>query len=225
MVFIVRQTQKTDKNDALAIFQATFLPDVTYIGGKNVEQQQLQSIRRLRELTVKRRDATQKQLISLLVELNIKIVNRRGGIISAIEDVLEDATNALTAQCRKAIYLTQEHPKDLFESLRHYDNCLESAATSHPESKKLMQLEGAGVTSAIDLYITLGCAEISVFNKGREASACIGLTPIQDSSGGKVALGSIGKFTKNSRLRSQLVCDATCDEKESKKRTWDTRIS
>ena len=223
LVSIVRKNQKTDKNDALAIVQATFLPDVTYIGGKTVEQQPLQSIKRLRELTVKQSDATQKQLISLLLELNIKIANRRGGIVSAIEDVLEDATNALTAQCRKAIYLAKEHLKDLFESLRHYDDCLESSATSHPECKKLMQLEGVGATNTINLYIALGCAEIGVFNKGRDASACIGLTPIQHSSGGKVVLGSIGKFTKNSRLRSQLVCGATAAVQHAMKRKVKTK--
>jgi hypothetical protein len=78
LVSVVRQNQKTDKNDALAIVQTTFMPDITYIGGKTVEQQQLQSIKRLRELAVKQPDASQKQLIALLFELNIKISSRKG---------------------------------------------------------------------------------------------------------------------------------------------------
>ena len=45
----------------------------------------------------------------------------------------------------------------------------------------------------INLYLALGCWEIGVFSKGKDASACIGLTPIQHSSGGLVKLGSIGK--------------------------------
>ena len=71
LVSVVRQNQKTDKNDALAIVQAASLPDVTFIGGKNVEQQQLQSIKRLRELAIKQRDASQKQIVALLSKLNI----------------------------------------------------------------------------------------------------------------------------------------------------------
>ena len=47
-----------------------------------------------------------------------------------------------------------------------------------------------------------------MFSKGKDASACIGLTPIQYSSGGKVKLGSIGKYVKNSMLRSNLVVGA-----------------
>lgn len=39
LVSAVRQNQKTDKNDALAIIQAALLPDVTFIRGKTVKQQ------------------------------------------------------------------------------------------------------------------------------------------------------------------------------------------
>ena len=48
LVATVRQNQKTDKNDALAIIRAAQLPDINFIKGKNVEQQQLQSLIRLR---------------------------------------------------------------------------------------------------------------------------------------------------------------------------------
>ena len=80
LVATVRQNQKTDKNDALAIIQTASLPDVTFIGGKTFEQQQLQSIKRLRELAVKQQGSSHKQLVSLLLELNIRISNRKGGI-------------------------------------------------------------------------------------------------------------------------------------------------
>lgn len=56
LVSTVRQNQKTDKNDALAIVQASLLPDVQFISGKNIEQQQLQSILRMRELSVKQKN-------------------------------------------------------------------------------------------------------------------------------------------------------------------------
>ena len=223
LVSVVRQNQKTDKNDALAIVQTTFMPDVTFIGGKTVEQQQLQSIKRLRELTVKQRDASQKQLIALLFELNIKISNRRGGIISAIEGVLEDATNGLSTECRRAIFLAKENLKALLEAVRHYNDCMENSVNTHPVCKKLMKLEGVGPMNAINLYIALGCAEIGAFSKGKDASACIGLTPIQHSSGGMVKLGSIGKHTKNSILRSQLICGATAAVQHAVKRKAKTK--
>lgn len=71
-----------------------------------------------------------------------------------------------------------------------------------------MKLEGVGTLNAINLYIALGCAEVGSFIKGKDASACIGLTPVQYSSGGKTKLGSIGSYVKNSTLRSQLITGA-----------------
>lgn len=208
LVSTVRQNQKTDKNDALAIVQAASLPDVTFIGGKTVEQQQLQSIKRLRDLAVKQQAASQKQLVSLLLELNIRISNRKSGIISAIEGVLEDAENGLSVECRAAIHTAKEQLRALIKSAHRYDDCLEKSVSTHPDCKKLLKLEGVGTTNAINLYLALGCAEIGTFNRGRDASACIGVTPIQYSSGGTVKLGSIGKYTKNGLLRSQLICGA-----------------
>ena len=207
LVSTVRQNQKTDKNDALAIVQAASLPDVTFIGGKTVEQQQLQSIKRLRELAVKQQGASQRQLVSLLLELNIRISNRKGGIICAIERVLEDAENSLSVECRAAIQIAKEQLSVLIKAVHRYKDCLDKSVAAHPDCKKLLKLEGVGTTNAINLYLALGCSEIGTFSKGRDASACIGVTPIQYSSGGTVKLGSIGK-TKNSLLRSQLVCGA-----------------
>jgi len=227
LVSVVRQNQKTDKNDALAIVQTSLLPDVTFIGGKTVEQQQLQSIKRLRELAVKHQGASQKQLVSLLLEMNIRISNRKGGIICAIEGVLEDATNGLSTECRAAIFTSKEHLQSLIKAVHRYDDCLEKSVIAHADCKKLLKLEGVGTMNAINLYIALGCWDIGVFTKGKDASACIGLTPIQHSSGGLVKLGSIGKHCKNSILRSQLVCGAMAAvtqavnrEAKTKKDVW-----
>jgi transposase len=223
LVSTVRQNQKTDKNDALAIVQAASLPDVTFIGGKTVEQQQLQSIKRIRELAVKQQGASQKQLVSLLLELNIRISNRKGGIICAIEGILEDATNELSAECRAAIFTAKEHLKVLIKAVHRYDDCLDKSVIAHADCKKLLKLEGVGTMNAINLYIALGCAELGVFTKGKDASACIGLTPIQHSSGGVVKLGSIGKHCKNSILRSQLVCGAMAAVSQAVKREAKTK--
>jgi transposase len=46
------------------------------------------------------------------------------------------------------------------------------------------------------------------FNKGKDASARIGLTPMQYSSGGKVKSGTIVKYVKNNTLRSHLIVGA-----------------
>ena len=57
LVAQIRQNQKTDKNDALAIAQASQLVDVNFIKGKSFEQQELQSVSKMRELAVRQKVA------------------------------------------------------------------------------------------------------------------------------------------------------------------------
>jgi transposase len=75
----------------------------------------------------------------------------------------------------------------------------------------------------VNLYISLGCAELGTFSNGKDASACIGLTPIQHGSDGKVKLGTIGKQCKNSMLRSQLIGGAMSVVRQVVKRVAKTK--
>jgi transposase len=208
LVAAIRQNQKTDKNDALAIVQATLLPDVVFISGKSTEQQQLQSIMRFRELSVKQKVASGNQLKALLLEFNIKVSSKRGGLRAVIESTLEDAENGLTFEFRDALSTAWKQYLAIITSISIYDECLNKSIETHPDCKKLLKIEGVGPLNAVNLYIALGCAELGTFTKGKDASACIGLTPIQHSSGGKAKIGTIGRHVKNSRLRTQLITGA-----------------
>lgn len=208
LVAAVRQNQKTDKNDALAIVQAACLPDVSFIAGKDAKQQQLQSMQRLRELGIKQRDASQKQLVSLLLELNFRVPNNSVRLLVKMGDILEDAENGLSTEFRQALHAATQQLEGAIHTVAVYDKCLEQSINIHPDCKKLLKLEGVGPVNAVNLYISLGCAEMGTFAKGKDASAAIGLTPIQHSSGGKVKLGTIGKACRNSMLRSQLISGA-----------------
>jgi len=208
LVATVRQNQKTDKNDALAIIQAAQLPEIKFIKGKNIEQQQLQSVQRLRELAKKQKGALNNQLKALLLEFNIRVSSKQGGLKGVIESVLEDAENGFSSEFRQALAIGWKQYAQLLESIQVYDECLESSIKEHSDCKRLLRLEGVGTLNAISLYILLGCAEQGAFNKGKDASACIGLTPLQYSSGGKTNLGSVGKYVKNSLFRSQLISGA-----------------
>jgi transposase len=58
-----------------------------------------------------------------------------------------------------------------------------------------------------------------VFSKGKEASACIGLTPLQHSSGEVTKLGHIRKSARSNMLRSQLITGAMTAASQMVKRT------
>lgn len=204
LVANIRQQQKTDKNDALAIVQASQLVNIQFIKGKSFSQQELQSIMRMRELAVKHKVALRNQIEGLLLEFNIRIA-RKGGLNSTIKDLLEDAENSFCLPFRDALNTTWLMYLQTIKNIANMDNLLNEVIQLHPECKKLLALEGVSTINAINLYIAIGCGEAGFFQSGRDAAACIGLTPIQHSSGGKVKLGSIGRFVKNVSLRSYLV--------------------
>ena len=74
------------------------------------------------------------------------------------------------------------------------------------ECQRLVKLEGVGPITAIRLKLQL--AHGDHFKNGRQASACIGLTPKQHGSGGKIKIGSISKKSCDRPLRSCLFLGA-----------------
>ena len=208
LVNAVRQQQKNDRNDALAIVQASLLPNIKFIEGKTIQQQQLQTLMRIRELAVKQKTATKNQIKALLLEFNIRVSNRNGGLSTTIQNLLEDAENGFTAYFRATIKTVFETYLQICTAIKEYDDSIEKAIRTTSECKRLRRLEGVGPINAINLYLAIGCSDSTVFTRGREVSACIGLTPVQHSSGGKTKLGGISKTVRNRIIRSQLVTGA-----------------
>ena len=208
LVSQIRQNQKTDRNDALAIVQASQLTDIRFIQGKQFSQQELQSISRMRELAVKQKTATSNQLGALLLEFNIRVSNRNGGINGVVKATLEDATNDFSSEFREALYETWQGYLALVTRITKYDEHLSTSVDNTQDCKKLMALEGVSTINAVNLYTTLACSEESIFSSAKDASASIGVTPVQYSSGGKIKLGGIGRRVKNALVRSNLISGA-----------------
>lgn len=160
---------------------------------------------RMRELAVNHKIAIRNQLEALLLEFNIKVSPRAGGISGVIESVLEDAENGFCMPFREALDNTWKRYVETVQDIKAKEKLLEQVIRSHPECEKLLDLEGVSTINAVNLYVSLGCGDLGVFQSGRDTAACIGLTPLQHSSGGKTTIGSIGKGIKNVSVRSYLV--------------------
>jgi len=228
LVAKIRQNKKTDKNDALAIVQASQLADINFIQGKAFEQQELQAIMRMRELAVKHKIAVRNQLEALLLEFNIKVSSRNGELSGIVQSVLEDAENEFSIHFRQALNITWKTYLQIVQNIKEKEHLLGQVIKSHPDCEKLLDLEGVSTINAVNnLFIAIGCGDAGVFKSGRDAAACIGLTSLQHSSGGKTKTGSIGKGIKNVAVRSYLVNGAMsvinhADQREpkTKKEQW-----
>lgn len=220
-----RQGQKTDANDAVAIGIAATQPQIKSCRILTVEDQCQQSIALMRDLLVRQRVSISNQLRSFLLEFGIPIARGDKALREAIPFVLEDADNKLTVQFRACLSLMYEQFKNLIDQIEVITLKLEQAIAQDKLCRRLQALEGVGPICAILLKAALGQTEH--FRKGREASACLGLTPVQHSSGGKQKIGSIAKRCGHNMLRSALyrgaltvVCNLEKREPKNGKEQW-----
>lgn len=197
-----RQGQKTDANDAAAIAIAALQPQVKSTRLLSIENQCQQGLVRIRELLVTQKVATAKQIRDLLLDFGFPIPKGDSALFGALAEILEDAENSLGMDFRMAIESQRKHLNQLLARLTDIDTRLATQIKVDETCQRLQKLEGIGPVNAIALKLTLNTVEH--FRNGREAAACVGVTPIQHSSGGKDKIGSITKSSGCKGLRSTL---------------------
>jgi transposase len=201
-----RTGQKTDSNDAIAIAVASKAPNIKPARCLTVEQQGLQSVERMRDMLDKQKLQTSNHLRGLLMEFGITINKSVRSFKERLPEILDDSNNELSVPMRQSLNQMWLLYCRLVEDFEAIDLQLRQLTTQDDECQRLMKLEGVGPISAIRLKLQLAHREH--FKNGRQASACIGVTPKQHSSGGKVRMGSVGKVSCDRPLRSCLFLGA-----------------
>lgn len=213
-----RQGHKTDKNDALAIATASQRPKMKSVAVKTIEQQGLQSIDRIRQHLTDNQTAVSNMIRGLLAEFGICFAKGISAFKTNIPEILEDAENGIPHVFRTQVAAMYEAFLNAETHLKSVNKQLKVLINQQGHCKQLMALEGVGPVNALSLFLTLGEKGQS-FSHGREASACIGLTPKQYSTGGITIMGGIGKKAGNKRLRSNLIQGALAVVQVVDKRT------
>jgi transposase len=201
-----RKGHKTDSNDTLAIAIACQQPKVKCVGIMTLEQQSLQSDKRVQEHLSDQLTATGNLLRSLVAEFGIVIPKGLASLRSRFPDILADAENGLPVAARESLHQAWQLWQHQAQALKAMEKLLARRMRDVPTCRVLEKLEGVASKNAVGLYTAIGDGR--QFKNGREAAACIGLTPQQHSTGGKVKIGSIGKYRGNQRLRASLITGA-----------------
>ena len=193
---------KNDANDAEAICEAVGRPNMRFVPIKTVEQQNIQALHRIRTELVRQRTAKVNQIRGLLGEYGI--VARPGVAVlrNALPDILEDADNGLMSDFRALLAGLREDLVYLDERVATLDQTMQTLANTHEAARRLLKLRGVGPITATALVASLGDGHL--FQRGRDASAWVGLVPGQHSSGGKEKLLGISK-RGDAYLRTLLV--------------------
>lgn len=221
------KSNKNDANDAEAICEAMSRPHMRFVEVKTVEQQDIQAVHRVRSGLMEQRKAKANQLRGLASEYGLVAPRELLHLRSAILRWIEDEDNGLSERFRRLLRGLWRDILALDERVEELDREIEQIARHDPIAMRLQKVRGIGPLTATALLATVGDA--GRFANGREMAASLGLTPKQNSSGGKERLLGISK-RGDAYLRSLLVHGAravirTAQTKTDRLSTWVMRIA
>ena len=104
------KTNKNDANDAEAIVEAASRPSMHFVPIKQVEQQDIQSLHRVRSRIVKNRTALINEIRGLNLEYGVTIPLGAKKVTSSLPSIIDNQENELT-------FLSRELMQELYDEL------------------------------------------------------------------------------------------------------------
>jgi transposase len=193
---------KNDANDASAICAAAMRPDIHAVAIKDVEQQSLQSLHRVRQRLVLERTAKSNQIRSMFAEEGLVFPMSIAQLRRNIAEAVGNSQSGITSILRRLGTLYLEQLSALEQWLAELNEQLERIAADRTDCKLLTSIPGIGPVVSTALVGAVG--DLRQFRNGRQFAAWAGLTPRQRSSGGRTSLGGITKHG-DVYLRTMLI--------------------
>lgn len=215
------KSNKNDRNDAAAIAEAVSRPEMKFVPMKTVEQQDALLTHRARELAVKQRTAQSNQIRGFLAEYGI-VVAKGLKQIRELPKILENKQDKLTYKAKLIFAKLHENFNEVEQHINEFETQIKEHTKNDTRCQELMKIEGIGPITASAAVATIGDA--TVFKRGREVSAWLGIVPRQHSSGNKTRLLGISK-RGDSYLRKLLIHGArsvvkVCEKKADQRSQW-----
>ena len=182
---------KNDYNDAEAICEAVQRQNMRFVSIKEIEQQDLQSIHRIRSGYMQSRTRVVNQIRGLLTEYGIVMGKQVSQVRRNLPQILEDGEKGLTDLEREMFAMLYEELVHLDQRINHCDEQIQRLYKADEVCQRRGEIEGIGPLTATAMVAAVNDA--GVFKNGRELSAWLGLVPKQNSTGGKTVLLGISK--------------------------------
>ncbi|HIJ83690.1 MAG TPA: IS110 family transposase [Magnetococcales bacterium] len=220
------KSNKNDKLDAEAICEAVQRPSMRFVPIKSIEQQDLQSLHRIRSMVVAGRTALINQTRGLLMEYGIVLPKGPSHLRTQLPEIIEDTENGTTVELREMLRGLRDELVHMDERIDGYNAKIKGISQQNESCRLLQSIPGIGPLIATALIAAVG--DVSVFKNGREMAAWLGLVPRQHSTGGKIQLLGISK-RGDSYLRMLLVHGSRAalihaSKKEDRLSRWATEL-
>ena len=196
------KSNKNDAADAEAICEAVSRPSMRFVPIKNVEQQSVLSLHRVRQGFVRARTAQANQIRGLLGEYGLVVPQGIACIAQRVPSLIEDAQNELPGTFRLLIQRLLNHLKALQEQVDAIEVQIKAWHRASEASQRIEKVPGIGPLTASALVASVGDAKN--FDNGRQFAAWLGVVPRQHSSGGKPTLLGMSK-RGDAYLRTMLI--------------------
>ena len=185
------KSNKNDHNDAEAICEAVGRPTMRFVSVKSVEQQDVQTLHRIRQGIVKARTAQVNQIRGFLIEYGIVVPEGINWLRRRLPEILEDGQNGLTARFRSWLGELYDELRTLDQRIQQYTEQIMAIYRADEACQRIGSIEGVGPHTATALVSAYGQAR--EFASGRQFAASLGLVPRQHTTGGKPRLLGISK--------------------------------
>ncbi len=195
---------KNDAADAEAICEAVTRPSMRFVPIKDVDQQSVLMLHRARALLIRQRTMLVNALRAHMAEFGI-IAPQGLRNVEQLIDAISDARTALPELARSILLLVVAQLNDTAARVRLLEARLAKWHRANAVSRLLASVPGVGIMGASAIAATV--TDPSLFRSGREFAAWLGMTPRQNSSGGKERLGGISK-RGDKYIRSLLIAGA-----------------
>jgi transposase len=182
---------KTDRADAAALIEAARSSQIRAVPIKTLEQQQLQSLHRLRSQWMSTRQRYLTTLRGILREFGIMIPLGPSVAKAQVGLALAQADSDIPQGLRPALAEMLQQIAPLEEKILSVERQLATLTRADERAQKLREIPGVGLLSSTALLSTVG--DIQRFPSGRHFACWLGLTPSERSSAERRRLGKISK--------------------------------
>jgi transposase len=204
--YVVRN--KNDAIDAEAILEASKRPGMRFVPVRSVENQAQLMRHRARELLTANRTRMLNALRGHLAEIGVVApqgAQHAGKLTRLVADGFDENGEVVPDCVRAALAPLVRQIEAVETDIAAIDKEIGALAKSDETMRRLMTIPGVGPVTASAVVATV--QDIGAFGSPRAFAAFLGLTPRQDSTGGKARLGRITKMGDR-YLRKLLVVGA-----------------